>query len=200
MTRHFHTLFYANERARRGWRGQFAVEIAGQSFGGDYDFNFYRVEVARYTPLFGPHHLNLRIAGDFSDAPLPRQHYLHLGGAATLRGYDFNAFAGDNRLLLNLEYRLIKETILSEQNGVLGWTLSCFLDAGRVWWYDDAPFSDFENFMTSLKTSVGIGCSVFWDPFGNREPWSVALEVAEPLNSSFSLRNPNLILRWERMF
>ena len=200
ITRHFHTLFSANERTRRGWRGQFAVEIAGRGFGGDYDFNFYRFELARYTPLSGSHHLNVRIAGDFSDAPLPRQHLLHLGGGATLRGYDFNAFAGDNRFLLNLEYRLIKETIPSGQDVVLGWTLSCFLDAGSVWWYDDAPFSDLENFMMRLKTSIGVGCSVFVDPFGDPAPWSLALEVAEPLNSSFSLRNPSLILRLERMF
>ena len=199
-TRHFHTLFSANERTRRGWRGQFAVERVGQSFGGDYDFNFYRFELTRYTPVSGSHHLNIRIAGDFSDAPLPRQRLLHLGGGNTLRGYDFNVFAGDSRILLNLEYRLIKETIPDEQNGVLGWTLSCFLDAGSVWWSDDAPFSDFEDFMTQLKTSVGIGCSVFWDPFGNPTPWSLALEVAGPLGSSFSLRNPNVILRMARMF
>ena len=199
-TRHFHTLFSANERTRRGWRGQFAVERVGQSFGGDYDFNFYRFELARYTPVSGSHHLNIRVAGDFSDAPLPRQRLLHLGGGNTLRGYDFNVFAGDSRLLLNLEYRLIKETIPDEQNGVLGWTLSCFLDAGSVWWSDDTPFSDFEDFMTQLKTSVGIGCSVFWDPFGNPSPWSLALEVAGPLDASFSLRNPNVILRMDRMF
>ena len=199
-TRHFHTLFYANERTRRGWRGQFAVEIAGQGFGGDYDFNFYRFELARYTPLSGPHHLNVRIAGDFSDAPLSRQHLLHLGGGSNLRGYDFNVFAGDNRFLLNLEYRLIKETILSEQDAVLGWTLSCFLDAGSVWWHDDAPFSDLEDFRTRLKTSIGVGCSVFVDPFGNSSPWSLGVELAEPLNSSFSLRNPGIILRLDRMF
>ena len=142
----------------------------------------------------------MRIAGDFSDAPLPRQRLLHLGGGNTLRGHDSNVFAGDNRLLINLEYRLIKETIPNEQDGVLGWTLSCFLDAGRVWWYDDAPFSDFEYFMTQLEASVGVGCSIFWDPFGNPEPLSVALEVAEPLNSSFSLQNPSVILRLGRMF
>ena len=199
-TRHFHTLFSANERTRRGWRGHFAVEIAGNSFGGDHAFNFYRFELTRYTPLSGSHHLNIRIAGDFSDASLPRQRLLHLGGGNTVRGHDSNVFAGDNRLLLNLEYRLIKETIPDEQDGVLGWTLSCFLDAGSIWWYDDTPFSDFENIMTRLKTSVGIGCSVFWDPFGNSPPWSLALEVAEPLNSSFSLRNPIIILRLDRMF
>ena len=105
-------MFSANERTRRGWRAQFAVEMTGQRFGGDYDFNFYRFEIARYTPLFGSHHLNARIAGDFSDAPLPRQRLLHLGGGATVRGYDFNRFTGDSRLLLNLEYRFIKETNL----------------------------------------------------------------------------------------
>lgn len=199
-TRHFHTLFSANERTRRGWRGQFAVEIAGQGLGGDYDFNFYRFEVARYTPLLGPHHLNVRIAGDFSDAPLPRQHLLHLGGGATLRGHDFNAFAGDNRLLLNLEYRFIKETTPVGQDAVLGWTLSCFLDAGSVWWYDEVPLSDLEDFMTRVKASIGVGCSVFVDPFGNPSPWSLALEVAEPLNSSFSLATPSITLRLGRMF
>ncbi|RKU19596.1 hypothetical protein C6500_10525 [Candidatus Poribacteria bacterium] len=199
-TRHFHTLFSANERTRRGWRGQFAVEMVGQGFGGDYDFNFYRFELARYTPLSGSHQLNIRVAGDFSDAPLPRQRLLHLGGGNTLRGHNFNVFAGDNRLLLNLEYRLIKETTPSGQDAVLGWTLSCFLDTGSVWWHDDAPFSDFENFTTRLKTSIGVGCSVFVDPFGNPSPWSLALEVAEPLNASFSLRNPLIILRLDRMF
>ena len=199
-TRHFHTRFSANERTRRGWRGQFAIEIAGQSFGGDYAFNFYRFEVARYTPLSGPHHLNIRVAGDFSDARLPRQRLLHLGGGNTLRGHDFNAFAGDSRLLLNLEYRLIKETILSDQDVMLGWSLSCFLDTGSVWWYDEMPFSEFEDFMTRLKTSIGIGCSVFADPFATDSPWSLGVEVAEPLDSSFSLRSPIIILRLDRIF
>ena len=197
----FHTLFSANERTRRGWRGQFAVEMTGQYFGGDYDFNFYRFEIARYTPLFGSHHLNVRIAGDFSDALLPRQRLLHLGGSATVRGYDFNKFTGDNRLLLNLEYRFIEETIRSDPDVIFGWTLSCFLDTGSTWWHGDAPFSNFEAFTTQLKTSVGVGCSVFIDPFRTLSPWSVAVEVAEPLDSSFSsLRNPKILLRLDRIF
>lgn len=199
--RYFHTLFSANERTRRGWRGQFAVEMTGQYFGGDYDFNFYRFEIARYTPLFGSHHLNVRIAGDFSDAPLPRQRLLHLGGGATVRGYDFNRFAGDNRLLLNVEYRFINETIRRDPDVVFGWTLSGFLDTGSVWWHGDTPFSDFEAFTTQLKTSIGVGCSVFMDPFGTLSPWTLAVEVAEPLDASFSLlRNPKILLRLDRIF
>ena len=194
-TRHFHTISYANERTRRGWRGQFAIEFTG----GDYAFNFYRFELVRYTPLLGPHHLNVRVVGDFSDAPLPRQRVLYLGGT-NLRGYAFNRFAGDNRFLLNLEYRLIKETIYREPDAALGWTLSCFLDTGRVWWHGDAPFSSLDTFMAQFKTSIGVGCSVFIDPFGGPTPWSLGIEVAEPLDASFSLRNPKLVLRLERLF
>ncbi len=196
----FHTLFSANERTRRGWRGQFAVEMTGQYLGGDFDFNFYRFEIARYTPLSGPHQLNVRVSGDFSDAPLPRQRLLHLGGGNTLRGYNFNRFAGDNRLLLNLEYRLINEIIDKDSRNVFGWTLSCFLETGSVWWHGDAPFANSDAFTERLKTSVGIGGSIFIDPFGNMKPWSLAVEVSEALDSSFSLRNPILALRFDRIF
>ena len=196
----FHTLFSANERTRRGWRAQFAFELTGQYFGGDYDFNFYRFEIARYTPLSGPHNLNIRVTGDFSDAPLPRQRLLHLGGGNTVRGYDFNRFAGDNRFLLNLEYRFIREIIRRDPDAIIGWTLSCFLDTGSVWWHGDTPFANLETFSERIKTSIGIGGSVFIDPFGNLNPWSFAIEVAEALDSSFSLRNPKLILRFSRIF
>ncbi len=194
--RHFHIMSSANERTRRGWRGQLAVEIAG----GDFAFNIYQFELARYTPLFGPHNLNVRIGGDFSNAPLPRQRLLHLGGGATLRGYSFNRFAGDNRLLLNLEYRLIEETIPKEFDAALGWTLSFFLDTGAVWWHGEAPFSDFDTFMAQLKTSIGVGCSVFIDPLGDLNPYILVVEVAEPLDASFSLRNPRVLLRMDRTF
>ena len=193
--RHFHAYSYGNARTRRGWRGEFVMEIARN----DYPFNFYRFELVRYTPVFDSHHLNARIVGDFSDAPLPRQRLLYLGGP-TLRGYNFNRFAGDNRLLINLEYRFIKETISREADATFGWSLSCFLDAGRVWWHGDAPFSSLDAFTTQFKASIGVGCSAFIDPSGDFAPWTVGLEVAEPLDASFSLRNPRIILRLDRMF
>ena len=193
-------LFWPNERTRRGWRGFFAIQTAGQRLGGDFAFNSYAFELARYTPLLGPHHLNIRLAGDFSDTPLPKQRLLYLGGAATLRGYNYHAFAGDNSMLLNIEYRFIKETLIraTTPNAVLGWTLSCFLDTGQAWWADENPFAD--AFMRQLKTSIGIGFSLFLDPVGEALPWSVAAEIAQPLGTSFSLRNPKLILRFERIF
>ncbi len=194
--RHFHTYSSANERTQRGWRGQFGIEIVR----GDYGFNLYQFELMRYTRLFGPHHLHVRVGGDFSDAPLPTQRLLHLGGGANLRGYGFNRFAGDNRLLFNLEYRFIKEVMLREADAVLGWTLSCFLDSGRTWWYDDVAFPDFGELSAQFNTAIGVGCSIFMDPSGDLPPWSVALEIAEPLSASFSLRDPQIILRLDRIF
>lgn len=193
-------LFWPNERTRRGWRGFFAIQTAGHQLGGDFAFNAYAFELARYTPLLGPHHLNFRLAGDFSDAPLPRQRLLYLGGAATLRGYNYQTFAGDTSILFNIEYRLIKETMISATtpNVVLGWALNCFLDTGQVWWFDENPFAD--DFVKQLKTSIGIGFSLFIDPVGEVLPWSVAVEIAEPFGTTFSLRNPQLILRFERIF
>ncbi len=193
---HFHTLSSANERTQHGWRGRFGMEIAG----GDYAFNLYQFELIRYTPFFRPHHLHVRVAGDLSNAPLPTQQLLHLGGNATLRGYGFNRFAGDNRLLLNLEYRFIKEILPQESGAALGWTLSCFLDAGRVWWHGDSLFSDSAPLTAQFRTSVGVGCSVFIDPPEDLAPVSIALEIAEPLDASFSLQNPSIVLRLDRIF
>ena len=94
----------------------------------------------------------------------------------------------------------MKEITFTESDTVLGWTLSCFLDAGRVWWHGESPFSDSDAFTSQFRTAVGVGSSVFIDPLEDTAPLSVALEVAQPLNTSFSLRNPQIILRLDRIF
>ncbi len=193
-------------RTRRGWKGNFVIEMAGERLGGDYDFNLYKFELARYTPLFGAHYLNIRLAGDFSDAPLPQQSLLYLGGGDTVRGYPFQAFAGDRRMLLNIEYRLMKETVIStriDTENVLGWAFSCFLDAGHVWWFDEETFSDF-SIVERLKTAVGLGFSVFLGPDGERAPQCIVVELVSPVKdfSSFSsyLEDVHIIYRLNRMF
>ncbi len=195
-----HMVPWANERTRRGWRGHLTIRTTGERLQSDFTFNTYGFEIARYTPLFNRHTLNVRLAGDFSDAPLPRQHLLYLGGPFTLRGYPFNTFAGDNRVLLNIEYRFIEETHVrhTTPNLHVGWTLSCFLDTGQVWWANENVYAD--TFVRQLKTSIGIGCSFFMVPVDEQTPWSIGLEIAEPLSPTLSLRNPMLILRLGRIF
>ena len=190
---------WSNERTRRGWRGHLGIEIAGASLGGEWTFNLYKFELVRYTPLFGPHHLNFRLSGDYSDAPLPRQRLLYLGGATTLRGYGFNTFAGDKRMLLNIEYRFLQETrINTDADAILGWALSSFFDVGQVWQSDEAPFSDFS--IEEFKSSIGVGVSFFINPPIDFQPLSASLEIAVPLNVAYSLRTPRIIWRLERMF
>ena len=190
---------WPNERTRRGWRGHLGIEIAGASLGGEWTFNLYKFELVRYTPLFGPHHLNFRLSGDYSNAPLPRQRLLYLGGATTLRGYGFNTFAGDKLILLNLEYRFLQETrINTDVDAVLGWALSSFFDIGQVWQSDENPFSDFS--IEKFKSSIGVGVSFFISPPIDFQPLSTSIEIAVPLNIAYSLRTPRIIWRLERMF
>jgi outer membrane protein assembly factor BamA len=143
-------------RTKHGWRGNFSVEYADERLNSDFDFNLYRFTVVRYNQLFNNHHLNFRLIGGFSDGPLPRQRLLYLGGINALRGYDSKEFAGDNILLLNMEYRIYfgKIRYLDDSEGPLG-VIAAFLDTGDAWFYDEAPRFD------SFNTSVGVGLSLF---------------------------------------
>lgn len=190
---------WPNERTKRGWRGHFGIEVTGGTLGGDYSFNLYRFEVIRYTPIIGPSYLNIRLSGAFSDKALPTQHLLYLGGATTLRGYNFNRFAGDKRILLNVEYRIAEEyRFNNNENSVYGWAISTFMDTGRVWWHDENPIDNFS--FNQLNTSVGFGFSFFMSPPAGFQPFSIAAEIAQPINTGNGFQLPVLIWRLERIF
>ena len=194
-----HLLLWPHERTRRGWHGYLKIEYAGGPLGGEWTFNLYKFEFVRYTPIAGPSNLNVRVSGAFSASALPTQHLLYLGGATTLRGYNFNRFAGDKRILFNIEYRISNETRPNSNRDVIhGWALTTFLDVGRVWWFNENPFHEFS--LNQLKASIGFGFSYFMNPPGQRQPLSTAIEIALPLNNEESVTKPVLILRLERMF
>lgn len=189
----------SHELTRRGWRGNIGLRMVGNQLGGDYTYNHYNFELNRYTPVVGPHNINFRVAGDFSNTSLPRQHLLYLGGAGTLRGFPFNSFAGDNRILLNIEYRLINEvSIDTNSDAAIGMSLSIFMDTGKTWWYGQSPFSDFS--LSQLDTSVGVGISFFIISDRYYEPFSASFEIALPINDTYFLKTYPVILRLERMF
>ncbi len=194
-----HLLLLPNERTKRGWRGHVGFEKAGGVLGGKFNYNFYNIELVRYNQLYGPHQLNFRLSGDFSDSPLPRQQILFLGGSSNLRGYDSNKFAGDRRLLLNIEYRLFNEIRIDPStDAYVGWTLTTFLDTGQTWWYGEKIFSDFS--LNDFKTAIGFGSSFFVSPPGDLQPVSTSVEIAIPLSVEATLRTPRIIWRLERMF
>ncbi|MYF54635.1 BamA/TamA family outer membrane protein, partial [Candidatus Poribacteria bacterium] len=190
---------WPNDRTKRGWRGNIGIDIAGKFIGGDFKYNLYRFDLVRYTPIYRQHHFNIRVSGHVADAPLPSQRLLYLGGAATLRGYDYNSFAGDKRILVNVEYRFQVETEISTNPDViLGTALYTFMDTGQVWWHDENPISEFA--FNELKTSAGVGISFFLSPPDGLQPLTTAFEFAVPINIDESLRTTKLIWRLERMF
>ena len=190
---------WPNDRTKRGWRGNIGIDIAGKFIGGDFKYNLYRFDLVRYTPIYRQHHFNIRLSGHVADAPLPSQRLLYLGGAATLRGYDYNSFVGDKRILVNVEYRFQVETkVNTNPDVILGTALYTFMDTGQVWWHDENPISEFA--FNELKTSVGVGISFFLSPPDGLQPLTTAFEFAVPINIDESLRTTKLIWRLERMF
>ncbi len=176
-----------NHRIRRGWRGNFSVEYVGKRLKSDFDFTLSRFKIVRYNQLSGRHYLDFRLEGGFSDAPLPRQRLLYLGGIGTLRGYDFKELVGDNMLFFNIEYRLHFGKIghFDGSETALGAVIA-FLDTGYAWF--DNESLEFDRF----NTSVGIGLSLFAVP-----SFAFRLEIARALRKG---RNVTPILRLTRMF
>ncbi|HIE25913.1 TPA: hypothetical protein EYP66_01345, partial [Candidatus Poribacteria bacterium] len=118
---------------------------------------------------------DLRIRGALSDELLPAQRLSYLGGIGTLRGYEFKQFAGDNILLLNVEYRFRFRRSGSS-------ALVAFVDSGYTYQHEEKI--DLDN----VHTAIGIGLQLGDD---------IRIDLAQPLEEDIS---PALMLRLERMF
>jgi outer membrane protein assembly factor BamA len=131
-------------------------------------------DVRGYVGLFGSSVLALRATNVRVDDPLPAFEQSLLGGAASLRGYDFGYRAGDNLSVVSAEVRVpLTSPLLLAKLGVKG-----FIDAGTVY-PSDAKLSD-------QRFDRGAGGGVFMS-------WAVVrlgLDVAWPLSTDS--RNP----RW----
>jgi len=124
------------------WRVDWTSEIAGGSFGGDFDFRRH-VVVGRTRVAVSPHQVfAARAIGGWSDGLLPPQRIFSIGGIGSVHGYDFKAQAGDSLALLNLEYEV-------------GWRHGLkaigFFDAGRA-----APRSFDAPWLKGVGWGVGI--------------------------------------------
>ena len=187
LSRHFQDYPTPNSRTTRGWLGNFAIEYAGKHLQTDFDFTIYRFNLARYNKFSKKHYFDLRLAGGFSDAPLPRQRQFYLGGLGTLRGYGFKEFIGDNMLLSNLEYRY-----RLAQNNLIAVAAMAFLDTGYTWHYRERMA------LNRFNTSLGVGLSLGWLNFPETVQMdTVRIEIARALRKS---RNVNFILRLAQMF
>ena len=129
----------ASRRAttERGW--MFRGELAGYAPLPDVDaFNTASAVGAVYLPLLGESaHLALRAGGAFASGPFPLQHAPAIGGRGTLRGYQFQRYAGESSAFGSAEVRVpvgAVPFVLRWHTGIFG-----LVDVGRVWFEQESP-------------------------------------------------------------
>lgn len=122
----------------RGWT--FNAELAGYPPLWDVEgsFNTASAVGAAYLPLTGETaHLALRAGGAFASGAFPLQHAPAIGGRETLRGYQFQRYAGETTAFGSAEVRVPFGTLpllVRWHTGVFG-----LVDVGRVWFEERSP-------------------------------------------------------------
>jgi outer membrane protein insertion porin family len=134
---------YMNPTKGIYWRA--STEVAGGILGGSYTFSKYQGEGSVYREVRPNQVLAVRLSGGTSTGVLPLHEQYRVGGAETLRGYNYGEFYGDSMLLANAEYRF---QILKGLQGVV------FADTGTAWLRDE------ESGMKGLSTGAGLGVRV----------------------------------------
>lgn len=122
----------------RGWT--LKAELAGYPPLWDVEesFNTAAAVGAVYLPLVGETaHLALRAGGAFASGVFPLQHAPAIGGRETLRGYQFQRYAGETSAFGSAEVRVPVGTLPL----LVRWRLGVFglADVGRVWFDGDSP-------------------------------------------------------------
>ncbi|MFH1006740.1 MAG: POTRA domain-containing protein [Candidatus Latescibacterota bacterium] len=121
-------------------------EIAGEPFGGDFEFRRAEAD-GRHTFRLSPDKLlRLRIRVGTSGGTLPEQKRFALGGIGTLPGYGYKEFEGNRMVLMNVEYPM---------NGGATSALVPFWGVGRVW--EEGEALRFGNFKSNVGAALELG-------------------------------------------
>lgn len=157
-----------------------AAAIEGLRFG-DGSVTRLSTDVRGYVGLFGSTVLALRAVDVRSDRPVPAFEQALLGGAPSLRGYDFGYRAGDNLVAVSAELRVpLTSPLRVGRFGVKG-----FVDAGTV--YPSGSTLAGQHFDRGVGGGVfmswavvRMGLDVAWPvSAGSRKPrWHFGLSVA----------------------
>ncbi len=178
-----------------GWKAALSAEVAGKSFGGDFEFNRYIVDFIRYQPLSKYENLNFRFRAGSATGDVPPQKWFELGGISTLPAYSYKEFSGNRIALFNAEY-MLNGKIFDAVDVFPSWLLrNCnlilFYDAG----FANAVASDekfdqgFETLrLDNVKTDWGFG-------IGSRDAkirlgFAWRTDIAEPVHVFLRLNRP----------
>lgn len=151
---------------QRGWSAFGTAEFAEESFGGDFAFRQYMVDVRRYQPLGRYDNLNIRVRAGTSEGVLPVQKVYEIGGLSTVQVLPFKAMAGNRMLLANAEY-IVNGDILHDIDFWPSWLMRginfVFIgDAG--WTRTIRPSANFDEGFGELqlkqfRSNLGVGVS-----------------------------------------
>jgi outer membrane protein assembly factor BamA len=178
-----------------GWKAALSAEVAGKSFGGDFEFNRYVFDFIRYQPLSKYENLNFRMRAASATGDVPPQKWFELGGISTLPAYGYKEFPGNRIALFNAEY-MLNGKIFDAVDVFPSWLLrNCnlilFYDAG----FANAVASDekfdkgFETLrLDNVKSDWGFG-------IGSRDAkirlgFAWRTDIAEPVHVFLRLNRP----------
>ena len=91
----------------KGLKGSISTEFAGGFLGGDTEFQKYQLDGAYFISLSPQDVIGLHLMGGYVNQindPFGTSDIL-MGGAETIRGYDYREFSGTQVALANIEYR-----------------------------------------------------------------------------------------------
>jgi hypothetical protein len=146
-----------------GWSAVASAEFAGKTFGGNFGFNRYILDLRRYQPISDYDNLNLRVRAASATGDVPTQKGFELGGISTMPAYAFKEFSGNRMLLMNAEY--VVNGKLFDDSGVPSWLLRninliLFYDAGYTGTEpsDNQAIAGFGDMTTrAVKSDWGVG-------------------------------------------
>ena len=128
----------------RGWKNELEMLRTGGFLGGDGDFWSFTADIQRYQPL-GKQTLALVLLTSLQSGDVgtdtPRYMQYTLGGANSIRGYDFKELGqvlyGKNQLIGTLEYQHtlipLRSLRLFRWSFSVGMQAAAFADIGTAW-------------------------------------------------------------------
>jgi hypothetical protein len=102
-------------RSQEGWSLFGSAEVAKKSWGSEFDFDQYIIDLRRFQPLGRYENFNVRLRMGSSGGAIPLQKAFELGGLGTMNAFPFQSEIGNRMMLVNMEF-ILNGSILDDLN------------------------------------------------------------------------------------
>lgn len=177
-----------------GWFGLLSVETSSKGgLNSDYSFNQYMLEVRRYQHFGYKERVDFRLKMGTAEGDLPIQKIYQIGGAGSLPGYSYKAFAGDRLFLANVEYNLNPRIFSTDFLFFDELNYVVFYDIGNAWNSGEKDDNWYEGFdkLTLANVKSDIGLAITFNNGEYRVSFAKRLDTGKnPFNVIFRLVKP----------